>query len=250
MGFWYSGCAVISKITKASSILAKPTFYSLGMLLIIYIAMRTLVFAQYLINKYAILHDMTLEDAANFLDTSLPLSMDALKKAYRKKVLESHPDRNSDKDTTEDLKQINLAAEILYHYIANNPININESEIEGNKDEFDVLLNSRNQGGRKVHRRLFNFGDFYLSIQGGTMQYCRPRTYLPNLSDYSELEIAFLFKDQRLFNPLHDKRFKNLPDINEYFSEYDEVAGYVPKGVIKRMFNYLRNKFDLVTELG
>lgn len=72
-----------------------------------------------------------------------------------------------------------------------------------------------------------------ISVQGSDGHYCCPRTNLKYLTDYSEVEVAFLngknFVQGSILGIQHI-----LPDI-----ENDDVYGYVPISKVKDILYYL-----------
>ena len=58
----------------------------------------------------------SVREAANILGVDVKASDEDVKSAYRRKVLEFHPDRNQGKDTTFDLVKINSARLFLVKF--------------------------------------------------------------------------------------------------------------------------------------
>lgn len=226
--------------------------------------MKVHQFAQYLFNKYAKFSNMTPEAAAAVLGVSLPTSKDDLKKAYRRKALELHPDRNADRDTTDDLKEVNIALEILSKHLQDSPQR--PADPIAGKDSFDVLLDSRAESGPWGVRKSFNFGKYGLSIQGGSDKYSEPRENLPNLSQYSRLEVAIINNEadpndwKNFLVPLYTwdgknedpqilKDFGDMPS-HSYWESDKTVGPFIPKDEVRQIFEFFQRKFGLISELG
>lgn len=226
--------------------------------------MKTVNLARIFLFKYAEefeISNMTPEQATLILGLSGNFTAEDLKKSYKQKVLEFHPDRNQDKDTTTELKKINKAFEILKKYTVAE--NNNKKDISSG-GSFDLLLDSRsiNNFGNVI--RHFNFGKYNLSIQGGEGKYSSPRENLPKLSQYQEFEIGILDNEKKTLVPLYSTDYddegnyqknivgpKDLIDMPHYnYWKSDEtVAPYASKDEVKQIFDFFRGKFGLISEL-
>lgn len=58
-------------------------------------------------------------------------------------------------------------------------------------DAFDTITEA--VSGRLKRREPEEFGPVKLSIQAGRTMYCEPRADLPDLSDYTSVEVGFIY---------------------------------------------------------
>lgn len=85
-------------------------------------------------------------------------------------------------------------------------------------------------------------GDLTISIQASENHYCHPKIN-SNCSDiYEKFEVALLL-NKEWFHPESDSRFKNC-DWTKHWSEYDDVAGYVPREDVAQMLEDLKRAFE------
>ncbi len=192
-----------------------------------------------LVNKFIkklAVYNMSYDEALNILGLSRGASEEEAKAAFKKKVFEFHPDRNPDRDTTEEMKKVNRAYEVFRkgpsagrsgwgswspwgrepHWSDPDQDDHPWSDIEdegrrtGPKDELDKFLDDipkRPFYGNEYRREHVQIGDFYLSIQAGEGLYSTPRRSGLDLSEYSALEVA-IFDKNREFVSL----YKENPD--------------------------------------
>jgi len=200
------------------------------------------------------LQNMTAYDAAHILGVSMPITAEALKKAYKQKVVEHHPDRNPGKDTSDELKKISRAFEILSKAVSKAHAHPGRAD----ETDFENRIRVRDKTNSGKHHRGFNFGKYSLSIQASYAHYCNPREDLPSLADYDELEIAIVdntthklvkfYSTYGVRNPQLPDDLKDMPGIKHFSTELS-VGSYVPKEVVKQIFEFMRNKFGLISEL-
>lgn len=66
----------------------------------------------------AVVFPPEIEEAANVMGITLPITLSALKKTYKEKVKQNHPDLNQNKQgAEEELKKINIAYKTLCDYL-------------------------------------------------------------------------------------------------------------------------------------
>ena len=82
-----------------------------------------------------------------------------------------------------------------------------------------------------------------ISIQGGPTFYCTPRTNLPNIQDYQEVEIAMFTKDGKWIDPSNSPVMTDFPQLQELLEHYEPgecpVGAYVPIEIVNALVNYL-----------
>jgi len=78
-----------------------------------------------------------------------------------------------------------------------------------------------------------------LSIQTGKRNYSEPR--LDGLSpyDYESFEVGIFSKDGAWLNPFMEPGMKHK-EWSSHWSEYDNVAGWVPPDVVQEIYDDLR----------
>ena len=94
--------------------------------------------------------NITIEEAAEILEVPLGIDDESLKKAYKKKVMEFHPDLNKE-DTTYEMQRINRAYEVIKNnqgYIFwdeedSGPKPDSENEDSDSYEEFDRWLDEQ-----------------------------------------------------------------------------------------------------------
>lgn len=80
------------------------------------------------------------------------------------------------------------------------------------------------------------YGDIELSVQGSPSHYCSPREYLPNLGDYSMVEIAFFYKGKRVHPSV-----AGIDGFDDLFEKgRGPVAGYVPLAKVEELRQAIR----------
>ena len=82
-----------------------------------------------------------------------------------------------------------------------------------------------------------------ISIQGSATHYCYPRTNLPNIQDYQEVEIAMFTKDGEWIDPSKSPVMENFPQLQELLEDYESgecpVGAYVPIEIVNALVDYL-----------
>lgn len=95
--------------------------------------------------------------------------------------------------------------------------------------------------GRETHFHPIILGDLKVSIQAGSFHYCSPRVDMPTSDHYESFEVALILRDD-WYHPERDDRFANTTWAS-YWSEYDDVAGHVPRSEVSQMLIDLRQAF-------
>lgn len=99
-------------------------------------------------------------------------------------------------------------------------------------------MNLKRTANSPAHFENIRIGEITVSIQASGMHYCSPRETMASSDDYQEFEVA-LMKSEDWFHPDRDNRF-NKCSWASYWSEYDDVAGYVPRAEVIKMLSDLK----------
>lgn len=82
-----------------------------------------------------------------------------------------------------------------------------------------------------------------ISIQASSTHYCTPRSYLPNIQDYQEVEIALFNKDGDWINPSTSPTMEDFPQLQELLYNYESgecpVGAYVSINIVNALVDYL-----------
>ncbi len=82
-----------------------------------------------------------------------------------------------------------------------------------------------------------------ISIQASSTHYSTPRSYLPNIQDYQEVEIALFDKDDEWINPHESDILSEFPALQELLNHYENdtcpVGAYVPINIVNALVDYL-----------
>jgi hypothetical protein len=81
-------------------------------------------------------------------------------------------------------------------------------------------------------------GPIWFSVTAGPGRYSTPRTFLPRLSDYEEVEMAMWLDaraEQVWVKPSDLVGYNGPGDEEAHFSPHDDVAAYVPLRVAQRL---------------
>ena len=103
--------------------------------------------------------------------------------------------------------------------------------------DFRHYMLSLKSGRTNTHLPLR--GGMILSIQTGKRNYSEPR--LDGLSpyDYESFEVGIFSKDGSWLNPFMEPDKKNK-SWSSHWSEYEDVAGWVPADVVQEIYDDLR----------
>ena len=103
--------------------------------------------------------------------------------------------------------------------------------------DFRHYMLSLKSGRTNTHLPLQ--GGMILSIQTGKRNYSEPR--LDGLSpyDYESFEVGIFSKDGSWLNPFMEPDMKNK-SWSSHWSEYEDVAGWVPADVVQEIYDDLR----------
>lgn len=114
----------------------------------------------------------------------------------------------------------------------------------GSGDKYYDLLNSRTRVGgvpglAAGKFKGFPFGEYYLSVQGSEGAYSEPRTDLPKLTDYDEVEIAIFDKGGKgeLVTPRSDRNLRKMPHASAFSG--DTVAGWISLDKVVDIMRFL-----------
>jgi len=105
-----------------------------------------------------------------------------------------------------------------------------------------IQFNLSRSPGSYNHFLPLEIGDLTVSIQASSMHYCSPQMNFSSSDHYSEFEVA-IFHGDDWFHPERDPRFADT-SWAKYWSESDNVAGFVPREEVAQMIYDLNIAFS------
>jgi curved DNA-binding protein CbpA len=207
-----------------------------------------------------------LRQASDILGISIDAPKTDIRKRYLQLVIENHPDKNPQIDPIESnriMANINDAFRLLYNQpeIKQHPVETEyrsdikvKTETEESKEpqnDFDRFLDMIKSEGENYSYPI-NRGIFEVYVQAGEDYLSIPEKNLRKFYNYKayEIHITLNRKDLWLYEAIGDDRLtlkKNekyrflwkMPGY-EYFERLGNVAGYVPKQIVKEMLEFLK----------
>ena len=87
---------------------------------------------------------------------------------------------------------------------------------------------------------------FDISIQASACHYSTPREDLPNMSDYTEVEIALFTKEGDWINPYTSQLIADFPRLEELLESYEDsnetaVGYYIPVDLVQDLVAFANN---------
>lgn len=89
-------------------------------------------------------------------------------------------------------------------------------------------------------------GDYKISIQASGFHYCTPRKDLPELDDYSAVEIAIFDSADEWVQPREDEFIQQFHKFDELIACYEDgdvaVGAYIPMDLVQEFIQYLKEQ--------